>query len=41
MSGVTRNYPDGNGKLLRFEYNEKDEKVVTQRYPSKCLFINR
>jgi hypothetical protein len=39
MSGVSRNYPDGNGKLLRFEYDEKDEQVVTQRTPQNAFLL--
>jgi hypothetical protein len=39
MSGVSRNYPDGNGKLLRFEYGEHDEQVVTQRYPQSAYLL--
>lgn len=39
MSGVSRNYPDGTGKLLRFEYGEHDENVVTQRYPQSAYLL--
>ena len=38
-TGVSRNYPDGNGKLLRFEYGEHDENVVTQRYPQSAYLL--
>jgi hypothetical protein len=38
-TGVSRNYPDGNGKLLRFEYGEHDETVVTQRYPQSAYLL--
>jgi hypothetical protein len=38
-SGVSRNYPDGNGKLLRFEYGEHDETVVTQRTPQNAYLL--
>jgi hypothetical protein len=39
MSGVSRNYPEGTGKLLRFEYNETDEMVVTQRTPQNAYLL--
>jgi hypothetical protein len=39
MSGVSRNYPDGTGKLLRFEYGEHDETVVTQRQPQSAYLL--
>jgi len=39
MSGVSRNYPDGNGKLLRFEYGEHEETVVTQRTPQNAYLL--
>ena len=39
MSGVSRNYPDGTGKLLRFEYGEHEENVVTQRTPQNAYLL--
>lgn len=39
MSGVSRNYPDGNGKLQRFEYDENEEQVITQRFPQTALLL--
>lgn len=39
MSGVSRNYGPGNGAIQRFEYDEKDEQVFTQRYPQSAYLL--
>jgi hypothetical protein len=39
MSGVSRNYGPGNGAIQRFEYDEKDEQVITQRFPQSAFLL--
>ena len=39
MSGVSRNYAPGNGAIQRFEYDEKDEQVFTQRFPQNAYLL--
>lgn len=39
MSGVSRNYPDGSGRLQRFSYGEHEEDTVTMRNPQSALLL--
>lgn len=39
MSGVSRNYPDGNGRIQRFSYGEHEEETVTMRNPQSALLL--
>ena len=38
-TGVSRNYINGNGAIQRFEYDEKDEQVITQRFPQSAFLL--
>jgi hypothetical protein len=39
MSGISRNYPDGSGKIQRFSYGEHEEDTITMRNPQSALLL--